>query len=59
MPLPGPRSSYADNFGAITTAVKNAVGPASGPRDLVILADGLSGSSQECSSRAVTARSST
>src|SRR4051794_23133419 len=45
--LPGPRSSYADNFGAIENAVGRALGPASGPRDAIILADGLAGSTQE------------
>src|ERR1700755_3149330 len=45
--LPGPRSTYTDNFGAIESAVGSALGGASGPRDAIILADGLSGSTQE------------
>jgi hypothetical protein len=45
--LPGARSSYADDFSAIAGAVDRALGPASGPRDAIILADGLSGSTQE------------
>src|SRR4051794_22701980 len=45
--LPGPRASYADNFGAVSGAVDRALGNAAGPRDAIILADGLSGSSQE------------
>src|SRR3954447_19636728 len=47
VPLPGPRSSYEDNFGAIASAVRSALGTASGPRDAIVLADGLSGSTQE------------
>src|SRR4051812_34384153 len=47
VPLPGPRSSYADNFGAISGAVDRALGAAAGPRDAIVLADGLSGGSQE------------
>src|SRR3954454_1374623 len=47
VPLPGPRSSYADNFGAISGAVDRAFGAAAGPRDAIVLADGLSGGSQE------------
>src|ERR1700754_2649240 len=45
--LPGPRSSYADNFGAIAQAVQRALGGASGPRNAIVLADGMSGGSQE------------
>src|SRR3954454_14489611 len=45
--LPGARSSYADNFGAISGAVSRALGGASGPRDAIVLADGLSGSASE------------
>lgn len=45
--LPGPRAAYADNFSAIASAVGRAVGNAGGPRNVVILADGLSGSAQE------------
>src|SRR4051794_13453831 len=45
--LPGPRSSYADNFNSIVGAVNRALGPAAGPRDAIVLADGLSGGSQE------------
>src|SRR4051812_18098409 len=47
VPLPGPRSSYADNFGAISGAVDRALGAAAGPRDAIVLADGLSGGSRE------------
>src|SRR3954449_11689994 len=47
VPLPGPRSSYADNFGAISGAVDRALGAAAGPRNAIVLADGLSGGSQE------------
>jgi len=45
--LPGARSSYADNFGAISSAVQRALGAAGGPRNVIVLADGLSGSSTE------------
>src|SRR4051794_20395671 len=45
--LPGARGAYADNFSAIAGAVKRAIGPASGPRNAIVLADGLSGSAQE------------
>src|SRR3954452_9688747 len=45
--LPGARSAYADNFSAISSAVQRALGAAGVPRDAVVLADGLSGSSQE------------
>jgi hypothetical protein len=45
--LPGPRSSYADNFSAIESAVQRALGAAAGPRDALVLADGMSGSAQE------------
>ena len=47
VPLPGARSAYADNFGAISSAVQRALGAASGPRNALVLADGLSGSAQE------------
>src|SRR3954470_12697338 len=47
VPLPGPRSSYQDNFGAIASVVQRALGVAGGPRNAVVLADGLSGGSQE------------
>jgi hypothetical protein len=47
VPLPGPRSSYADNFTAISGAVDRALGTTAGPRDTLVLADGLSGSAQE------------
>lgn len=39
--LPGTRASYADQFTSIATAVKAQLGSASGPRDVVIIADGL------------------
>jgi hypothetical protein len=42
--LPGTRASYADQFNAIATAVSAQLGPASGPRNVVILADGLTNS---------------
>ena len=45
--LPGARASYADNFSAISSAVQRALGSAGGPRNAVVLADSLSGSSQE------------
>src|SRR5262249_33646450 len=47
VPLPGPRSQYAANFGAIVGAVRSAVPDAGAPLDTVILADGLSGSTTE------------
>ena len=45
--LPGAGSSYADNFGAISQAVARSLGPAGGPRNTIVLADGLSGSATE------------
>ena len=45
--LPGARAAYADNFGAISSAVQRALGAAGGPRNAVVLADGLSGATQE------------
>ena len=45
--LPGTRASYADNFGAISSAVRGALGNAAGPRNAIILADGLAGGAQE------------
>jgi hypothetical protein len=45
--LPGPRAAFADNFGAISFAVRNALGPAATPRNTIILADGLAGGAQE------------
>jgi hypothetical protein len=42
--LPGTRASYADQFNAIASAVGAQLGTASGPRDVVILADGLTNS---------------
>src|SRR3954468_1968121 len=45
--LPGARASYADNFSAISGAVQRALGAAGGPRNAIVLADGLSGSAQE------------
>ena len=47
VPLPGPRSAYQDNFGAVASAVQRALGAAAGPRNAIVLADGLSGGSQE------------
>ena len=40
---PAPRAAYADNFSAISSAVQRALGAAGGPRNAVVLADGLSG----------------
>jgi hypothetical protein len=45
--LPGPRSAYANNFSAISSAVGRALGKAGGPRNTIVLADGLSASAQE------------
>jgi hypothetical protein len=45
--LPGPRSSYVDNFSAIAGAVQRALGAASGPRNAIVLADGMAGGAQE------------
>ena len=45
--LPGPRAAFADNFGAISNAVRNAIGASASPRNTIILADGLAGGSQE------------
>ncbi len=45
--LPGPRSQFVDNFGAIAGAVSRALGAASGPRDAIVLADSMSGGTQE------------
>jgi len=45
--LPGPRAAYAGDFNAITTAVTRAIGTTPGPRNTVILADGLSPSGVE------------
>jgi hypothetical protein len=45
--LPGARAAFADNFSAISGAVQRALGAAGGPRNAIVLADGLSGSSQE------------
>jgi hypothetical protein len=42
--LPGTRASYADQFTSIASAVGAQLGPASGPRNVVILADGLTNS---------------
>jgi hypothetical protein len=47
VPLPGPRSVYQDNFGAIAGVVQRALANAGGPRNAVVLADGLSGGTQE------------
>jgi hypothetical protein len=45
--LPGPATDYQGNFSAIANAVDSALGPAGGPRDAVILADGLSATTVE------------
>ncbi len=45
--LPGQRAAFADNFGAVANAVRNALGPSATPRNTIILADGLAGGSQE------------
>jgi hypothetical protein len=42
--LPGSRASYADQFDAIAAAVSAQLGAASGPRNVVTLADGLTNS---------------
>ena len=47
VPLPGPRSSYADNFSAISSAVNRALGATSTPRNAIVIADGLAGGTQE------------
>src|SRR5690349_557204 len=47
VPLPGPRASYADNFSAISGAVNRALGASSTPRNAIVIADGLSGGTQE------------
>lgn len=47
VPLPGPRSQYADNFSAIANAVQRALGSSSTPRNAVVIADGLAGGTQE------------
>ena len=47
VPLPGPRSQYADNFGAISSAVQRALGATSTPRNAIVIADGLAGGTQE------------
>ena len=47
VPLPGPRSSYADNFSAISSAVNRALGASSTPRNAIVIADGLAGGTQE------------
>jgi hypothetical protein len=39
--LPGARATYADQFDAIAAGVSSQLGPATGPRDVVIVADGL------------------
>ena len=39
VPLPGARSAYADNFGAIASAVSRALGAAAGPRNTIIMAE--------------------
>jgi hypothetical protein len=41
--LSGPRSQYVDNFSAIVGEVEPRLGPATGPRNVVILADTLNG----------------
>ena len=41
----GPALAYEDNFGAISGAVRRALVAAGGPRNAVVLADGLSGGS--------------
>jgi hypothetical protein len=41
--LPGARASYSDQFDAIAAGVQSQLGAASGPRNVVIIADGLTG----------------
>jgi hypothetical protein len=45
--LPGPRSQYVDDLPAIAQAVRGRIANGPGPRNTVILADGLSGSDVE------------
>lgn len=45
--LPGARASYADDFVAIAQAVSRARGTAPGPRNTVVLADGMSSTAEE------------
>ena len=40
--LPGPHASYVDNFRAVAQEVQRALGDQGGPRNAVVLADGLS-----------------
>src|SRR3954469_17562109 len=47
VPLPGPRSAFRDNFGAVASAVQRALGDTQGARNAVVLADNLSGGTQE------------
>jgi hypothetical protein len=41
--LSGPRAQYVDNFSAVVQEVEPRLGPAGGPRNVVILADTLNG----------------
>ncbi|MDA0169672.1 hypothetical protein OJ998_11310 [Solirubrobacter taibaiensis] len=41
--LPGPHAEYKDNFRAVAQAVRGALGDQGGPRNAIVLADGLSG----------------
>ncbi|WP_028068068.1 hypothetical protein [Solirubrobacter soli] len=45
--LPGPRAQYADDFGALASAVRTAIGDDGTARNAVILADGLAGGAVE------------
>jgi hypothetical protein len=45
--LSGPRDAYADNFPAIVGEVESRLGPAAGPRNVVVLADTLNGSTND------------
>jgi len=42
VPLPGPHASYVDNFRAVAQEVQRALGDQGGPRNAIVLADGLS-----------------
>jgi hypothetical protein len=47
VPLSGPRANYVDNFTAIVREVETRLGPASGPRNVVIIGDTLNGGSYD------------
>jgi hypothetical protein len=45
--LQGPRARYVDDFGAIVDEVRSRLGSASGPRNVVIVADTLNGGAHD------------